>query len=211
MQRQAFGLAFDVRKASTTKSGFEPAPYDLGAGVELFGPLRLRGWAAMMRLNFVDTITIVGGDEGRYAGETPVVNRASAIREMLIHDCGIEASRVDAVASKSNTRGNIGIIADRTTSRDDIVVTNHYHIPRTFEMLWEARVPLLARAAEAFIILAEFSRKEALKEEIIAELGGNPIAIRLGDEIQGIAQIINKTYVSRTDAAPVSFGSKAPA
>ena len=71
-----FGLAFDVTKSHDTISGFQPAESDLGAGKFLFGDLRLEGFAAMMRLGFSKKLVLVGGDEGRYKDERPVINRA---------------------------------------------------------------------------------------------------------------------------------------
>ena len=205
--RQAFGLAFDIQRDPSTRSGFSPAPTDLGAGLELFGPLRLRGFAAMLRMGFVDHLTVVGGDEGRYKNEQPVINRAWAICEMLIHDFGIVPDRVSFVASKSNTLGNVGIIAERTRSPEDIVVTSHYHVPRALMDIEAAGLAVKMRCAEAFILLEDMARKDVLKEEIIAELGGNAKAERDGEEIQGIAQKLEGTYKSRTDAAPIVFGS----
>jgi hypothetical protein len=196
-----FGLAFDIERSSRTRSGFEPAQFDLGSGKDLFGNLRLQGFAAMLQLNIVNTLTIVGGDEGRYKGETPIINRASAIRLMLVKDYDIDPLRVDAQASKSNTLGNVGIIRDRSTSDDDIVVTNLYHIPRAALDIAAAGLRLKLFAAEAFLLLQNPSFKDA----IIERLGGGALAERCGEEIQGIADKIRGTYKSRTDATPVHF------
>lgn len=216
MKRQAFGLAFDIERTTATKSGFRPAQFDLGSGKELFGLVRIAGWAAMIRLDIVDHLTIVGGDEGRYK-EDPI-NRAVAIREMLIRDYEVDASRVDAVPSKSNTLGNVGIIRDRSTSPSDIVVTNLYHIPRAAMDLAAQGLSLPMIAAEAFTLLeAKRGEKEhnneglfALKKNLLIEsLGGGPLAERCAEEIQGIADKLDGSYQSRTDATPVTFGTSA--
>lgn len=215
MERQAFGLAFDVERTSMDPSGYRPAQFDLGSGKELFGSLRISGWAAMMRLNIVDRLTIVGGDEGRYKNDNPI-NRAVAIREMLIKGYEIDASRVDAVPSKSNTLGNVGIIRDRSTSSGDIVVTNLYHIPRAAMDIAANGLSLQMIAAEAFTLL-EAKRQakersdqdffEIKKNMLIDSLGGGPLAERMAEELQGIADKLDGTYQSRTDAAPVTFTS----
>lgn len=217
MARQAFGLAFDIARSKLATSGYIPAQFDLGSGKELFGSVRISGWAAMMRLGIVDRLTIVGGDEGRYKNDHPI-NRAVAIREMLIHDYEVDAARVDAVPSKSNTLGNVGIIRDRSTSPNDIVVTNLYHIPRAAMDMAAQRLTLPMIAAEAFTLL-EAKRDErehnntdllALKKNLLIEsLGGGPLAERCAEEIQGIADKLDGSYQSRTDAAPVSFGAAA--
>lgn len=201
---KGFGLAFDIERTSVLKSGYEPARFDLGSGKELFGTIRLAGFAAMLRLNIVETLTIVGGDEGRYKNDNPI-NRAVAIREMLIHDLGMDPGRVDAVASKSNTLGNVGIIKDRSTSPDDIVVTNLYHIPRAAMDIAAAGLKLQMIAAEAFVVLEHPDTKEF----VIEVFGGGPLAERCAEEIQGIAAKLAGTYQSRTDAAPVTFGERA--
>jgi hypothetical protein len=202
---KGFGLAFDIEKSSRTRSGFAPAPLDLGSGKELFGDLRLQGFAAMLKLGIVSHLTLVGGDEGRYKGETPVINRAAAIREMLVHDHGIAPEIVASAASKSNTLGNVGIIADRSDSDNDIVVTNHYHVPRAALDIANAGLRLRLFAAEAFLLL----ENPLFKNSLIEQLGGGPLAERCAEEIQGIADKIRGVYQSRTDAAPITFGTSA--
>ncbi len=201
MNTHGFGLAFDIERTSATKSGFHPAPFDMGAGKELFGDLRLRGFAAMLHLNAVETLTIVGGDEGRYKHENPTINRAEAIRAMLVEDFGIDTSRVYAVASKSNTLGNVGIIRERSRSSDDIVVSNLYHLPRAAMDLAAHGLQVRCIAAEAFLLIADRSCKDA----IIESLGGGPLAERYAEEAQGIADKIIGTYQSRTDATPLTI------
>jgi hypothetical protein len=204
MDIQGFGLAFDIERTTATRSGYKPARYDMGGIQELFGELRLAGFAAMLRMNIVTKITIVGGDEGRYKNDSPI-NRAVAIREMLIHDCGIDPARVDAIPSKSNTLGNVGIIRDRTRSPNDIVVTSHYHIPRATMDIAAEGLSLKMIAAEAFMVLEDPTTKDL----IIESLGGNALAMRCAEEIQGIAHKLNGSYQSRTDAVPMTFASTA--
>ncbi len=202
MDIQAFGLAFDIERTNATKSGYRPAQYDMGGIQELFGDLRLDGFAAMLRLNIAKRVTIVGGDEGRYKNDGPI-NRAVAIRLMLIDDHGIDPARVDAVASKSNTVGNVGIIRERTTSDGDIVTTSHYHIPRAAMDIAAEGLSLKMIAAEAFMVLED----PTTKDRIINALGSNALAMRCAEEIQGIADKLAGTYRSRTDATPISIGT----
>lgn len=196
----AVGLAFDVQKTQYTRSGFEPAPFDLGSGKELFGALRLDGFAALLRIGFAKRLVIAGGNEGRYAGETPVINRAWAIREMLIHDFGIDPDRVESVASNSNTGGNIAAITAKfewvkITTGEAALVTSHYHIPRADMDLRSARLLMPAYSAEAFWLLEGGGRKYHL----IERLGGGPLASRIAEEIQGIADKFRGAYKPRTD------------
>lgn len=204
MSIQGFGLAFDIERTNTTSSGYKPARYDMGGIQELFGELRLAGFAALLRLYIVEKLTIVGGDEGRYKNDHPI-NRAVAIREMLVNDYGIDPARVEAIPSKSNTLGNVGIIRDRSTSPRDIVVTSHYHIPRAAMDLEAVGLSLTMIAAEAFMVLEDATAKD----RIIEELGDNALAMRCAEEIQGIAHKLAGTYQSRTDATPVTFTTEA--
>lgn len=203
MTRQAFGLAFDIERTPRTLSGYVPAKIDLGSGKELFGDLRLKGFATLLRLNIVDHLTIVGGDEGRYKDTDHPINRANAIRQMLIHDHAIDPANVSYVASKSNTLGNVGIIKDRSTSDDDFVVTSFYHCARAALDIAAAGLRLKLVAAEAFLLLNDRSFKNVL----IEQLGGGPLAERCAEEIQGIADKLAGTYQSRTDTAPVTITS----
>ncbi len=204
MSIQGFGLAFDIERTNTTSSGYKPARYDMGGIQELSGELRLAGFSALLRLYIVEKLTIVGGDEGRYKNDHPI-NRAVAIREMLVNDYGIDPARVEAIPSKSNTLGNVGIIRDRSTSPRDIVVTSHYHIPRAAMDLEAVGLSLTMIAAEAFMVLEDATAKD----RIIEELGDNALAMRCAEEIQGIAHKLAGTYQSRTDATPVTFTTEA--
>lgn len=204
----AFGLAFDVEKAPERKSGFKPAQFDLGAGKELFGDLRLDGFAAALNIGFADVLVLAGGDEGRYKGETPVINRAWAIREMLVHDYGIDPQRIQSFASKSNTLGNVGIIrdfiAEHTQTLDECgLLTNLYHLPRAHMDVVAHDVPLRLFAAEALYLLEEPDRKN----DLVRRLGEGPMAERMAEEIAGIADKIRGSYQSKTDVAPVSVPS----
>ena len=73
-----FGLAFDVIKDKTRKSGFAPAQTDLGSGKNLFGLARLEGFAAIAKLGFAQKIVVIGGNEGRYKEVAPLINRAKS-------------------------------------------------------------------------------------------------------------------------------------
>lgn len=200
----AFGLAFDIEKAPT-KSGYRPAALDLGAGKELFGNIRLKGFASLLRIGFAEQIVVIGGNEGRYKGETPTINRAAAIAEMLIHDCDIDRYRVRSIPSNSNTGGNIAAMKeymrDARADRKYGVVSNHYHLPRAFLDLSAAGLHLPLFAAEAFLFLEQPDKKN----DIIAELGEGPLAERCAEEMQGIADKIRGTYKPRTDVAATPF------
>jgi hypothetical protein len=194
----ACGLAFDIEKAST-KSGFQPARFDLGAGKELFADLRLDGFASLLKLGFAQKLIIFGGNEGRYKDEGPIINRGWAITEMLIHDFDIPTERLDFVASNSNTGGNIEAIRDSVGKRESVVVSNHYHAPRAALDLVAAGLLMPFYSAEAFWLLENPDGKEVLVER----LGGNPYAERTVEEIQGIAHKLKGTYNPRTDIAPL--------
>lgn len=202
MNRQGFGLAFDIERTSDTRSGYKPAKYDMGGVQELFGELRLDGFAKALRLGIVDKLTVVGGDEGRYKNDNPI-NRAVAIREMLIHDHGIDPALVDAVPSKSNTLGNVGIIKERSTSDDDVVISSLYHIPRAAMDIAAEGLKLKMMAAEAYMLLED----PKAKQTIIKALGGNPLAMRYAEEAQGMADKVRGTYKSRTDVTPITCPS----
>lgn len=203
-----FGLAFDIEKAPT-KSGFKPAQFDLGAGKELFGSLRLDGFASALQTGIVETLVIAGGDEGRYKNEPEAINRAWAIREMLVHDFGIVADRIQSFPSRSNTGGNIAIfksvIAERKIDTAECcLVTNLYHLPRASMDLHANGLSMQLIAAEAFWLLEDIDRKNML----IERLGEGPLAERCAEEIQGVADKIRGTYKPRTDAAPINISPK---
>ena len=201
------GLAFDIEKAPTA-SGFKPAPFDIGGGEELFADLRLEGFAALLEQGFAKKLIIFGGDERRYAGEMvqiadeaePVpLNRAWAITQMLEKDFGIPAERLGHFASRSNTIGNIKAIKREVGNKRSVVVTNHYHIPRTDMDLEAEGLTLRCRSAEAFLLL-----DGRVSEALLAErLGGGPLANRMVSEIRGMTAKIRGDYVSRTDAVPI--------
>lgn len=200
-----FALAFDVERDTTATSGFKPAQFDLGAGKELFADLRRRGFKAALELGWTDQLVIAGGDEGRYKGETPVINRAETIRDMLIAD-GIDGARITAVPSRSNTGGNIAIFRNVLEERGIEplkcgLVTNHYHTPRAQAMALEGGLVMQAWPAEAFLIIAGMS-----EDELVHELGDGPLAERCAAEIHGMADMMRKTYKPRTDTAAVNLG-----
>lgn len=211
MALQAFGLACDVSRTPTRVSGYEPALFDLGSGKQLFGGLRIAGWRDMLLLNPGMHLTIVGGDEGRYKGETPVINRAEVLCKILAQDYGVDPTRLSWFASKSNTLGNIGIIKERSTSKSDIVVTNLYHAVRAQMDLRANGLGMQVIPAKAFILLAnpDADARAVIKERMIKDFGGGPLAERVVEEIQGVADKIAGTYKSLTDAAPITFGARA--
>lgn len=196
----AFGLAFDIERAPDRASGFRPAPFDLGAGKDLFGDLRLEGFAALLRIGFARQLILVGGDEGRYKNTPYPINRAVAIGEMLIKDYGISTDRIRCIPSRSNTSGNVAII--KAEPRDSTaLVTNLYHIPRASLDLWSAELSMPSIAAEAFILIENPNRKN----ELIERLGGSAFAERAAEEIHGIADKLRGTYKPRTDAPALPF------
>ena len=198
-----FGLAFDIERDPSRPSGFKPASVDLGSGKAMFGEIRLGGFAALLRTGFAKHLTIVGGDEGRYRGEEPVINRAWAIREMLVKDCGIDESLVTSFASNSNTGGNITIIKREVEERgltpgQVAVVTSYYHAPRAAVMMAKDGLVLPVYPAEALVLLEGIVTKEELANR---HFGGGSLAERLAEEIQGVAALIRGNYTPRTDAA----------
>lgn len=199
-----FGLAFDVIKDpdSEKKSGFIPAPKDLGAGKELFGDLRLKGFAALLRIGFTKRLVIVGGNEGRYKNEIPVINRAWAIREMLIHDFDVNPDQVFSVASNSNTGGNIAAIEAWIKEKmlkmnDCAIVSNHYHLPRVIIDLFLKGLIIPTYSAEAFSLVQD----EACKNSLICNLGSGGLAERMVEEMQGIAHKLKGTYKPHTNTS----------
>jgi len=198
-----FGLAFDIEKDPTNASGFKPALMDLGAGLELFGELRLWGFASLLLGGYARKLIVVGGNEGRYKDERPVINRAEAIRQMLIHDHGVLPDKVEAIPSASNTGGNIAIIKKRGRGRF-AVVSNHYHLPRAAMDMTAAGITAPLIPAESFWLLEDRSHKDML----IDLLDGGPLAQRVAEEIQGIADKLGGTYAPRTDVAPRKWWQK---
>ncbi len=201
-----FGLAFDVRRANN-KSGFQPSKFDSGGQLELFGDLRLWGFAAALKLGIAESMVLAGGDEKEYAGETPIVNRAESIRAMLIYDFGIDEQRVQAYPSRSNTGGNVEIIKrvleERRLAPEDCgLSTNLYHLPRAhMDLMANGLSALPMYAAEAFWLLEDPDRKDDLPHF----LGEGPLADRVTGEIQGVADKIRGTYVPRTDVAAINI------
>ena len=204
--RTLFGLAFDVQRDTGRKSGFKPALIDLGVGKDLFGDLRLDGFAAALRTGFADTLILAGGDEGRYKGETPTVNRAWAIGQMLVHDYGFDERKIQTFASKSNTLGNVGIIGDFIAMNgldigDCGLMTNLYHLPRAHMDIVAHNLPLRLFAAESLWLIEQPERKN----DLVRRLGEGPMAERMAEEVAGIADKIRGSYKSKTDTAPVSI------
>jgi hypothetical protein len=200
----AFGLAFNVEKAPEHPGGFLPARFDFGARKELYGDLRLNGFAALLRTGFAKRLIIVGGDEAAYKDETPSINQGWAIREMLICGFDIDPARVEAVESKSDTSGNIAAIAakmkdDGLDARSCAVVSNLYHLPRAAMDLAAAGLPMPLYPAESFILLEDERHRDALIERLEeGRLGG-----RVAQEALGIADKLRGTYVPHTEASPV--------
>lgn len=191
-----FGLAFDIEKAPECKSGFKPAQFDLSAGKELFGDLRLNGFVALLRIGFAKRLIIVGGDEGRYRNEIPVINRADAIREMLVCDFNINPNCVLSIPSSSNTGGNINAIEVRVRiDTSCAVVSNFYHLPRIYLDLMARNLVISVYPSEAFWILEEESRKD----DLIERFGGGLFAERVAQEIQGIAHKLCGTYSKKEE------------
>lgn len=190
-----FGLAFDVEKASDRKSGFKPAEFDLGAGKNLFGDIRLDGFAALLKSNFAEKLVVVGGIEGRYKGEN--IPRARAITDMLHKDHGIPTSRLGYLVSASNTGGNIEMIRREVGGRSaPVVVSNHYHLPRAGIDFDEKSLRASLLPAESFILIHNPDEKEHLVER----LGGGPLAERVVTEARGVADKLLGVYKPRTDA-----------
>jgi hypothetical protein len=200
--RTAFGLAFDIEKAPERKSGFKPAEVDLSSRKKLFGNLRLKGFAAALQSGFARSIILVGGLEGRYPDEA--IGRATAIRKMLLEDCGIPSRRVDALQSAPNTGGNVNIIKARIreeglVASECALLSNHYHLPRVQMDLRANRLALQLYPAEAFLLLKSGTPEDrkALKRQLVTGFGDGPLAERIAEEINGIADKISGVYANR--------------
>ncbi len=187
-----YGLAFDVVKCDDMASGYQPADIDLGARLQLFGDVRLNGFASMLNLDFATELVIVGGIEGRYKGEN--IARGYAIMQMLVKDYGIRSDRVKFLVSDSNTGGNVRLILNHAKGSSPVVTTNHYHCPRTTRLFREADAWADTISVEAFWLLEDFTRKSSLVERF----GNVSLAERDAEEIQGVAQLLQKTYKART-------------
>jgi hypothetical protein len=197
--RAAFGLAFDVEKTTERKSGFRPAELDLSARKRLFGDLRLDGFAAVLTSGFCEKLIVVGGLEGRYPGEA--IGRATAIRRMLLDDFGLEPERVEALLSTPNTEGNIHTIKDylrerKMTPEECALVSNHYHLPRAHVELVASGLPLQLFPAEALWLLRSATAEErrVRKGQLIVAFGEGPLAERVVEEVNGIADKIVGAY-----------------
>lgn len=178
----------------------------MGVGKELFAPERLDGFAAALNTGFADELILAGGDEGRYKGETPTINRAWAIGQMLIGDYDIDPRRIQTFASKSNTLGNVGIIRDfmqrnERSLGDCGIMTNLYHLPRAHMDLDAHGIPLRLFAAEALWLIEHPDGKN----DLVHRFGEGPMAERMVEEVAGIADKLRGSYQSKTDAAPVSI------
>jgi hypothetical protein len=202
------GLAFDVMRDG---DDLKPALIDLGARKELFGDVRLRGFQAALQKGIAPCLIIAGGDEGRYKDETPTVNRAEAIRDMLVRR-GIPATQIIARASKSNTLGNVDIFADmvRTSgvpAKDFALITNLYHLPRAqWDMAKAGLHEVALLPAESAILYGMPKNQLGVRKEMLArELGGGAMAERIVEEAAGIADKLAGTYASRTDTVPVGL------
>lgn len=197
----AFCLSFDVQKDNRRKSGFAPAWHDLGAKKALFGQARLEGFAALARLRIAEKLVILGGDEGRYKEESPPINRAWAIKQMLLYDFGISEGLLDFAPSNSNTGGNLAAMnacLKQTKPNENCLVSSFYHLPRIQHDLFLDRKLIPCFPAEVFILLEDESRKSLL----ISLLGGGLLAERIAEEIQGIAHKIKGIYQPKTDVKP---------
>ena len=188
----AFCLAFDIERTPERKSGFRPAKFDSQAGKQLFGDLRLKGFASSLLAGFAKKLVIVGGIEGRC--EDGTLGRAWGIRQMLIRDFDIAAERMEAIQSGPSTRGNIETIGAVLADRDHpeiecAVISNHYHLPRVQFEMHVIGLTLPVFPAEAFWLLAGGppAKRGDRKRELIAGFGNGPLAERMVEEINGIA------------------------
>lgn len=202
-----FGLAFDIERTNDRPSGYKPAYEDLGAGKALFGDLRLDGFAAALKTGFAKRLVLAGGNEGRYKDELQPINRAMAIRQMLVVDYDIDTARIDWFESRSNTGGNIQIIRDVMAKQGlDIsqvaLMSNLYHTVRASMDLSAAGLPMRLFAAEG-LWLVEGGKHETegwlRKNDLLRRVGDDPHSERCVEEMAGIADKILGTYKARTD------------
>lgn len=195
---RAYGLAVRVQKEFSRPSGYKPAVYGED-GEMIFGELRLRGFAAALRLGFAKSLVIVGGSEVLSQGE-PSTSRAWAIHKMMVNDHSVDSERVTyATCDKSNTEGNVWYI------RNDVnfyrhqnpwnhcaVITSYYHIPRARMMLDAQNMWIPVFPAEAFLLLEDEERGKGALWEHFAKKLTDPLAGRMMLEIQGCAALLRR-------------------
>lgn len=203
--KTVFGLGFDVEATLTTKSGVQPVQIDARSGKDFFGDLRLRGFAALLRLGFTQNLVLVSGMDFLYNAPEPgtLIHEAELIRNMLVEDYGIDQTRIFYIKSDPNTAGNIGAIKSKMTDNGLVpsecaVVSNHYHVPRAWLDLHFGDLRLPMYPAEAFLLVADSD----CAGEMIARFGGGPLAERVVQEIRGVADKIKGTYKTLNELTP---------
>lgn len=193
----AIGLDFFLELSADRKSGYKPRDADFGG--ELFCDLRVEGFAALLRIDFAKQLVLTGANETYL--EAPAFNRGWATRQMLIEDFGSDPAHIlymecppHLVGTTANATAIAGWLEETGSNPQTCaVVSSHYHLPRTSLILAAVGIQLPLYPAEAFLLVENMERKN----EIVSRLGGGAFAKRTGEELQGIAHIINETYMPR--------------
>src|SRR3989344_6129317 len=126
--RTAFGLTCNMERAHTP-GGFQPALIHPPSGEELFGEARIVGFAAFMRMHSSAKLMLLGGQE---PGKS--FHESHAIREVLVAEYGIEASRIVACISGYGTAEAVDYIVC-TACEGDVVISSCYHLRRIQKLL----------------------------------------------------------------------------
>lgn len=193
----AYGLAFNIEHADT-KSGFQPRGYG-NANDDYYFELRIRGFAAMLRLGFCKKLCIAGGDEK--INEIEIVNRAFAITQMLIHDHDVSEDQLEWIDSLASTDGNLIAIKKHMERRNlrVAIVTNDYHIPRSLLLAYTHGIAAPLYPAEAFLLADE----QMTSAELEKVFGGDAFAKRCVAGIKGISDMLLGQYSSKSSSSSV--------
>ncbi len=198
-----FLMGFEVAQNPDTESGYGFASADAKGRRDLLGDIRLVAAAALYNNNCVERIITTG----MVQIPPPHLNSAEVIREMLVDDFDIPREAVDVLAEDGkNTGGAVFQIKEcirvcGLSPRECVVLTNHYHYPRTREMLDAAELRLLpVRAAEAVLIGLNSKFKGPFSDDAVnwvnRRLRECDLANLLMKEFQGLAALWAGTYQS---------------
>lgn len=191
--RTAFGLTCNVVRADTP-SGFLPARVHPTSGEELFGEARIAGFAAMLRMGYVQNVVLLGGED---AGGG--FHESQAIRDILMKEHGVDGSRIIALVSGYGTAEAVDYVAREASRSNAVVVSSFYHLPRIRKLLELRRayfVPCM-EAEALFLLEGGKEQEQARAQELLRMFGGGSYARRTVSEIVGIAHLGAGTYAPK--------------
>lgn len=185
------GFSFDVEPGET-KSQWQPAKAK--KGLALFGDIRLLGFVSALQLGIAPRMILVGGDEPEHG-----INRAEAIKLMMIHDHGVSPERVSAQRSDPNTQGNLVVIRnilDEANAHDGSIagMSNKYHLERMHQ---DRAVPpglRLIPAESIWLMAAEDENEREQRRRVLLERFRHGLVEREVAEMNGIADIYAGHY-----------------